>query len=188
MRRRTSAWIAGTLGVGLTASIVLAQQMPGSGGTPRAGSGASDASATEPASIYGASNSRGARYLMRNGLDYLQYQQYERALKFLRDAEAKQKELSAREVQELKRGIERAQAGLRAAADATAPYALSDQSRSRNGFTAARPEARTAVAARTGATDSQVRVGTRLNRSVREDIGSGRCGRERQHGPRPDRR
>ena len=43
-----------------------------------------------------------------------------RALKFLRDAEAKQKELGPREVQELKRGIERAQAGLRAAADASA--------------------------------------------------------------------
>ena len=53
------------------------------------------ASASEPASMYGASSTRGARYLMRNGLDYLQYQQYERALKFLRDAEAKQKELTA---------------------------------------------------------------------------------------------
>ena len=31
MRRTTSAWIAGTLGAGLTASIVLAQQLPGSG-------------------------------------------------------------------------------------------------------------------------------------------------------------
>ena len=58
---------------------------------------------------------------MRNGLDYLQYQQYERALKFLRDAEAKQKELGPTERQELKRGIEQAQAGLRAAADAATP-------------------------------------------------------------------
>ena len=167
MGRRTSAWIAGTLGVGLTASIVLAQQMPGSGGAPRAGSGASDASASEPASIYGASSTRGARYLMRNGLDYLQYQQYERALKFLREAEAKQKELSAREVQELKRGIDRAQAGLRAAAEADAPYALSDQSRRRNGFTAARPEAETAVAARTGSTDPAARTGARRDRPGR---------------------
>ena len=109
---------------------------------------------------------------MRNGLDYLQYQQYERALKFLRDAEAKQRELSAREVQELKRGIDRAQAGLRAAADATAPYALSDQSRHRNGFTAARPEARTAVAARTGATDAPVRVGARLDRPGQDEAGT----------------
>ena len=31
---------------------------------------------------------RGPRYLLRNGLDYLSYQQYERALKFLREAEA----------------------------------------------------------------------------------------------------
>jgi hypothetical protein len=91
---------------------------------------------------------------MRNGLDYLQYQQYERALKFLRDAEAREKELSAAERQELKRGIERAQNGLRAAADAATPYALSDRSRPGIGFTPARPEAQTALAARTGSTSS----------------------------------
>ena len=84
MRRRTSAMIAGALGAGLTASIVLAQQIPSSGVGPRAGSGASGPSSSEPASLYGAAGSRGARYLLRNGLDYLQYQQYERALKFLR--------------------------------------------------------------------------------------------------------
>ena len=83
MRRRTSAMIAGALGAGLTASIVLAQQIPTTGGAPRGGAGASGAS-SEPSSLYGAAGSRGARYLMRNGLDYLQYQQYERALKFLR--------------------------------------------------------------------------------------------------------
>ena len=38
----------------------------------------------ETPSIYGATSTRGARYLMRNGLDYLNYQQFERALKFLR--------------------------------------------------------------------------------------------------------
>ena len=37
---------------------------------------------------------RGARYLLRNGLDYLGYQQYERALKFLREAETRKKELN----------------------------------------------------------------------------------------------
>src|SRR5262245_26207167 len=142
--------IAGALGAGLTASIVLAQQIPGSGAGSRGGSGASGASATEPASPYGAASTRGARYLLRNGLDYLQYQQYERALKFLRDAEAREKELGAAERQELKRGIEQAQAGLRAAADSTTPYALSDRSRRPRGFTPARPEAETAIAARTG--------------------------------------
>ena len=45
---------------------------------------------------------------MRNGLDYLNYQQYERALKFLREAEANQKELTAPEIAALKQGIERA--------------------------------------------------------------------------------
>src|SRR5215472_16974435 len=141
--------IAGALGAGLTASIVLAQQIPGSGAGSRAGSGASGSSSSEPASLYGAAGTRGARYLLRNGLDYLQYQQYERALKFLRDAEAREKELGAAERQELKRGIEQAQAGLRAAADSTTPYALSDRSKRRGGFTPARPEAETAIAART---------------------------------------
>src|SRR5262249_45999310 len=128
--------IAGALGAGLTASIVLAQQIPGSGVGPRAGSGASGPS-SEPASLYGAAGSLGARYLLRHGLDYLQYQEYDRALKFLRDAEAREKELSVAERQELKRGIEQAQAGLRAAADSTTPYALSDRSRRPRGFTPA---------------------------------------------------
>ena len=149
MGRRTSAWIAGTLGVGLTASIVLGPAAPAAGVAPRAGSGASE-EPSEPASMYGASGTRGARYLLRNGLDYLQYQQYERALKFLRDAEANEKQLTAGERQQLKKGIEQAQSGLRAAADAATPYALSDRSRHRTGFTPARPEAETAVAARIG--------------------------------------
>ena len=38
--------------------------------------------------------SRGARYLLRNGLDYLSYQQYDRSLKFLREAETRKKELN----------------------------------------------------------------------------------------------
>ena len=71
--------------------------------------------------VYGMTAARGARYLLRNGLDYLNYQQYERALKFLRDAESRQKELNDAEKRALKRGIERAQRGLREAADADVP-------------------------------------------------------------------
>jgi hypothetical protein len=103
---------------------------------------------------------RGARYLLRNGLDYVNYQQYERALKFLRDAEARKKELNDSEKQVLKEGIERAQRGLREAADAEAPYALSDRSRRPNGFTAARPE--TQVAASSERTKPSMR-GVRAN-------------------------
>ena len=101
LRRTTTAWIAGTLGAGLTASIVLAQQLPPSG------AGASNASSADTAPLYGAASARGARYLLRNGLDYLNYQQYERGLRFLREAESHQSELTAPEKLTLKRGIER---------------------------------------------------------------------------------
>ncbi len=104
-----------------------------------------------PVPVRGRRDAR-ARYLLRNGLDYLQYQQYERALKFLRDAEAREKELSAPERQELKRGIESAQAGLRAVADASNRYALSERSHRRNGFTPAIPESEAVIAARPGST------------------------------------
>src|SRR5262249_14322392 len=134
--------IAGALGAGLTASIVLAQQIPGSGVGPRAGSGASGPS-SEPASLYGAAGSRGARYLLRNGLDYLQYQEYDRALKFLRDAEAREKELSVAERQELKRGIEQAQAGLRPAAGSTTPHPLTDPPKRPSGFPPPPPHSQT---------------------------------------------
>ena len=87
---------------------------------------------------------RGVRYLLRNGLDYLNYQQYERALKFLREAETRQKELNDAEKLALKQGIERAQRGLREAADAESPYALSERSRHRNGFNPAKPESQVA--------------------------------------------
>ncbi len=88
------------------------------------------------------------RYLLRNGLDYLNYQQYERALKFLREAEKRdgeaekrgKGELNKTEKLALKQGIERAQRGMRDAADAEVPYALSDRSRRRNGFIAAKSD------------------------------------------------
>ncbi len=147
MRRTTTAWIAGALGAGLTASIVMAQQLPSSGASRAGASNAASLTPTNTPSLYGAAGTRGARYLMRNGLDYLNYQQFERALKFLREAEAKQKELTAPEILALKQGIEAARNGMRSGADAVASYALSEQSRRRPGFTAARPEI--AVAQRT---------------------------------------
>ena len=109
MRRRTSAWIAVALGAGLTASgVVLAQQASGPG-----------AVASDSAALYGAGGSR-VRYLLRNGLDYIQYQEYERALKFLRDAEVRSKELSSAERLQLVRGSSSA-GGLRAVADVQYP-------------------------------------------------------------------
>ncbi len=164
MRRTTTAWIAGTLGAGLTASIVLAQQSPSSNSSRAGASVAGSSTPGKTPSLYGAAGARGARYLMRNGLDYLNYQQYERALKFLREAEANQKELTAAEIVTLKEGIERAQKGMRAAADAESSYALSEQSQRRNGFTAARPE--TALAQRPDPVAPSARRKARSGRAV----------------------
>src|SRR5262249_52753304 len=111
--------------------------------------------------------------LLRNGLDYLGYQQYERALKFLREAEVRQKELNDAVRLALKQGIERAQNGLRAASDAESPYALSERSRRRGGFIAPRPQ--TAVAGDLGAPRSpaQANAGSRPNESAPRDEGPG---------------
>ena len=88
---------------------------------------------------------RGARYLLRNGLDYINYQEYDRALRYLREAETRQKELNDAERRALKQAIERAQRGLREAVGSEAPYALSRRSHRAGGFAPAKPD--TAIAA-----------------------------------------
>ncbi|MGO9471264.1 MAG: hypothetical protein ACLQIB_09985 [Isosphaeraceae bacterium] len=145
MRRTTSASFTAILGVALTASMVSAQQLRESDRAARTGS--DDSTSSAESTLYGMTAARGARYLLRNGLDYLNYEQYERALKFLREAESRQKELNNAEKRALKQGIERAQRGLRAAADgdAASPYAISERSRRRNGFTVAKPEVQVAA-------------------------------------------
>ena len=150
MQRTTSALTTAVLGAVLTASTVLAQQLARSDDSPKGESSATLDAATAVANsqVYGMTVTRGARVLLRNGLDYLSYQQYDRALRFLREAESRinqqksakgQKELNDAEVLALKQGIEAAQRGLRRASDAESPYALSDQSRPSNGFTPAKP-------------------------------------------------
>lgn len=57
--------------------------------------------------------SRSARTLLRNGNDYIKYQQYEKALTYLREAERRQKELNAGEKATLRQAIETAQQGMR---------------------------------------------------------------------------
>ena len=80
---------------------------------PPPGAGASDSAAI--AHRPGVNAARGARYLLRNGWDYITYQEYERALGFFREAEARQAELNDAERLRLKQGIDRAQRGLREA-------------------------------------------------------------------------
>lgn len=57
--------------------------------------------------------SRSARSILRNGLDYIKYQQYDKALTYLREAEKRSKELGTQELVSLRQGIESAQDGLR---------------------------------------------------------------------------
>ena len=94
-------------------------------------------------SVYGVSSARGARYLLRNGLDYLGYGEYQRALKFLRETERRKNELNSAEILLLQKSIENAQRGLREATNAETPYALSDQAGSHHGFSPATPDTRT---------------------------------------------
>lgn len=57
--------------------------------------------------------SRSARTLLRNGTDYIKYQQFEKALAYLREAERRQKGLNTAEKTALRQAIDTAQQGLR---------------------------------------------------------------------------
>jgi hypothetical protein len=132
------------IGAILMASTVSAQQAPAPDTSSRSSSAASVRTGTPStaadATLYGMTATRGARYLLRNGLDYLNYKEYDRSLKFLREAETHQKELNDAERLALKQGIERAQRGLREPSETEDAYAVSDRSRPRRGFSPARPE------------------------------------------------
>ena len=111
LRRTTSALTTAVLGAVLTASIFAAQQSasPDNGSQAQTAAPVREAApATASAPLWGMSATRGPRYLLRNGLDYLSYQQYDRALKFLREAETHQKEFNDAEKLALKQGIESA--------------------------------------------------------------------------------
>lgn len=143
MRRTSSALTKTIVGAALVASTVSAQQILPSSGARRGDStppaadstvtpggttaGADSATAESLSSLAGMAATRGARYLLRNGIDYIKYQEYECALKYLREAESRQKELSEPEKLALKQAIERAQRGLREAVGSQTPYALSQR-------------------------------------------------------------
>jgi len=112
VRRPTSALAKAVLGTALAATTVSAQQPP-----PVTSPGSVPGGAQDPAAAAPVSPGRGARHLLRNGWDYVTYQQYERALGFFREAETRQVELTDAERLRLRQGIERAQRGLREAAN-----------------------------------------------------------------------
>ena len=139
----TSALTTTILGAALVASAVSAQQLLPSAGARRGDSAASasdsrlrqarrpdTAPGREPRiiliPIVGTAASRGARYLLRNGLDYINYQEYERALKYLREAETRQKELSKAERLTLNRRSS-APGAVREAVDSDSPCALTSE-------------------------------------------------------------
>src|SRR3954447_21939284 len=153
------------LGAAIAASTVSAQQFLPSAGARRGGSAAPTSESMPPAGsvpssspadapgskadpIFGMAATRGARYLLRNGIDYLSYQEYERALKYFREAETRQKELSEAERLSLKQGIERAERGLREAVGSESPYALSRRSRRAGGFAPAKADPLVAATSR----------------------------------------
>lgn len=106
MRRPKSALGAAFVALGLSAQFAPAQQMSRESGSDQ--NPAKSSSAIDPALA-----NRSARYLLRNGVDYLNYQEYTRALRFLRAAESREKELNADEVRSLKQAILQAQRGMR---------------------------------------------------------------------------
>ncbi len=129
MRRPTSALTAAALGTALTASALLAQQPSPSGGDGM------------PPIFSPMAASRGARHLLRNGWDYLSYQEYERALAFFREAEGRKAELNDAERQALAQGIDRARRGMREAANAPRPaFAKSGPNRRPGAMALTRPE------------------------------------------------
>ena len=137
MRRPSSSLALAFLGTSLAASTVLAQQPPpplprGSSGAPAGPGAAADAAADGPLNFGMTGAARAPRALLRNGWDFIGYQQYDRALTFFREAKVREKELTPDERLRLKQGIERAQRGIRDASIGMhnePSYALSGRSR-----------------------------------------------------------
>jgi hypothetical protein len=129
-RPRSALTGALLVGVLAAASITLGQQA--------ARSVSSDVVASGAGSM---ASARGARRLLRNGKDYLSYGQYERALQFFAEAEARQTELTATERLELQQSIDKARRGLHETADAAQPSYAKSGPRPRPGAIAAAPAA-----------------------------------------------
>ena len=117
MRRPTSVLAKAFLGTALAATTVSAQQAPPLSSASAGASASASASATAlPPTSPDAppfNAARGPRLLLRNGWDYIGYQEYERALAFFREAQFRDKELNETERRKLNEGIDRAQRGIR---------------------------------------------------------------------------
>ena len=116
MRRPKFALTSALAAVGLSAGLAAAQQQPSSAAGQ---SSSSSADGADPSMAL-----RPARYLLRNGMDYLAYREYDRALNFFRTLETRQGELNDSERQQLKKGVARAQAGKREASNSPRVVAI----------------------------------------------------------------
>ena len=113
MRRPRFVLTSAFAAVGFNALSAPAQQ-PRSVVYPPGASSTATTSSVDP-STDAMMASRPARYLLRNGQDYLTYREYDRALHFFRSVENRQKELTDTERQQLRQGIARVQQGKREA-------------------------------------------------------------------------
>ncbi len=118
MRRPNSAVSAAIVVLGLSAPVALAQRFFNAPPPTSEPVQAQAASSFDPMVA-----SRGARYALRNGLDYLNYKEYSRALRYLRAAESRQSELEPAEIKELKVAIDQVQRGMREAGNTSAGLA-----------------------------------------------------------------
>src|SRR5437660_923172 len=107
VRGSKTAVVAGLVVTAATATILKAQQMLG---------GPGPAATTPPAAVSAPVDpdlaQRSARQLLNNGLSYLnEYQDYDHALKFLREAAIRPQGLSARERKQLADALARTEQG-----------------------------------------------------------------------------
>ncbi|MEO6810540.1 MAG: hypothetical protein ABI353_15600 [Isosphaeraceae bacterium] len=131
MRRPRTALIAAVMMTALSATLLGARQLRGQSASPTGATPTID-------------STRGVRFLLRNGLDYLdKYQEYDRALVYLREAESRQSELDDAERKTLNQALQRALQGMRAVEGAPGSARAEVPARSRPGTIALAPPSAT---------------------------------------------
>lgn len=111
MRRPELALRMAVVAIAVSAPAELRAQSSPSGRPDDRAPSTSGAAATDP--MASMATARSARSLVRNGRDFIGYGEFERALELLREAEARQAELTDRERVELQKAIRDAREGLR---------------------------------------------------------------------------
>ena len=144
MRRKMSALTTTIFGAVVTASSVSAQQSPSADQTPRAQSAALEsAAASDPDPLFGMTAMRRRAICCVTGwIISTTSNTIAHSSSCAKPRIARRNSAKPRNFRSSKESS--AQRGLRDAADAESPYALSDRSQHRNGFMAAKPDIRVA--------------------------------------------